>query len=534
LYRITNIFKNLYLPLRTRILVIILLPVLLYPIIIIYFNKYQDILIRSEFAAIERQGLTLTKALALAENQYGLIQRNQVSSPALQSLIPKVKYSSNIRARLFDMYGNLIADTKASMKYTPFVKISPLPFVNKSSSFEKYFTSFVSLFTNLISRPLNLPLYKEDIKFKINDFPEVINALKGINNKVLRQDKTGKLFLSVAIPIKNIRMVRGAVLLSVSGEKIEQELIDLETELFRAFGLILLATLSLAFYFGKSITNPIIKLAKEADKISEDKMLKSFNLTELKSRKDEIGNLAKSFFEMTKELQSRIDHIAEFAADVAHELKNPISSMRSASETIGKIKNVKEQKQLIKVIQNDVERVDRLINDISAASRLDAELSRIEMTKINITDLLTTLIDIRSSTINCNINFFKEVETSYILGNENRIAQVFDNLIQNSASFSNHNCRIDIRLEKNLEKIIILVEDNGPGFSEIGMHKVFDRFYTERPKTEKFGNHSGLGLSISKQILEAHGGTIEAFNRLNKKNKCVGATVKTSFNELKL
>ena len=113
---------------------------------------------------------------------------------------------------------------------------------------------------------------------------------------MLRQDKIGKLFLSVAIPIKNIRMVRGAVLLTVSGEKIEQELVDLETELFKAFGLILLATLSLAFYFGRSITNPIIKLAKEADKISEDKMLKAFNLTELKSRKDEIGNLAQSFF----------------------------------------------------------------------------------------------------------------------------------------------------------------------------------------------------------------------------------------------
>ena len=521
-------------PLRTRILVIILLPVLLYPIIIIYFNKYQDILIRSEFAAIERQGLTLTKALALAENQYGLIQRNQVSSPALQSLIPRVKYGSNIRARLFDMYGNLIADTKASMKYTPFVKISPLPSVNDNSFFKKYLTSFVSLFSNLISRPLDLPLYKENIKFKFNSFPEVINALKGNNTKVLRQDKIGKLFLSVAIPIKNIRMVRGAVLLTVSGEKIEQELVDLETELFKAFGLILLATLSLAFYFGRSITNPIIKLAKEADKISEDKMLKAFNLTELKSRKDEIGNLAQSFFEMTRELQSRIDHIAEFAADVAHELKNPISSMRSASETIGKIKNVKEQRQLIKVIQNDVERVDRLINDISAASRLDAELSRIEMTKINISDLLSTLIDIRSSTINCNINFFKEVDKCYIWGNENRIAQVFDNLIQNAASFSNNDCRIDIRLEKNSEKIIILVEDNGPGFSEVGINKVFDRFYTERPKTEKFGNHSGLGLSISKQILEAHSGTIEAFNRLNKKNKCVGATVKTSFNEFKL
>ena len=520
-------------PLKTRILVIILLPVLLYPIIIIYFNKYQDILIRSEFAAIERQGLTLTKALALAENQYGLIQRNQVSSPALQSLIPKVKYGSNIRARLFDMYGNLIADTKASMKYSPFVKVSPLPSVKNNSPLETYLTSFVSLFSNLISKPLNLPLYKDNIGLTLDNYPEIITALKGNITKVLRQDANNKLFLSVALPIKNIRMVRGAVLLSVSGEKIEQELIDLETELFKAFGLILLATFSLAFYFGRSITNPIIKLANEADKISEDKMQKIVNLTELKSRKDEIGNLAKSFFQMTRELQSRIDHIAEFAADVAHELKNPISSIRSASETIGKIKNIKEQTQLIKVIQNDVARVDRLINDISAASRLDAELSRIEMTKIDITDLLSTLIDIRSSTINCNIYFFKEVDKCYIWGNENRVAQVFDNLIQNAASFSTINCTIDIRLEKKLDKIIILVEDNGPGFSEVGINKIFDRFYTERPKAEKFGNHSGLGLSISKQIIEAHGATIEVFNRLDKKRKCIGATVKTVFTALK-
>ena len=135
-----------------RILFIILLPVILYPIILIYFNKYQDILIRSEFAAIERQGLTLTKALALAENQYGLIQNNQISSPALQSLIPKVEYGSNIRARLFNVYGNLIADTKASMKYSPFVKVSPLPAVDNSFSIKKSLTKFVSLFSNLLDR----------------------------------------------------------------------------------------------------------------------------------------------------------------------------------------------------------------------------------------------------------------------------------------------------------------------------------------------------------------------------------------------
>ena len=524
--------KNFYFPLKMRILVIILMPVLLYPIIIIYFNKYQAILIRSEFAAIERQGLTLTKALALAENQYGLIKRNQISSPALQNLIPKVEYGSNIRAQLFNMYGDLIADTKVSMRYTPFVKISPLPSVEPKINFKKYFTKIVSLFSNLVARPLKLPLFKDNITFSFDNFPEVLSALKGKNTKALRQDKTGKLYLSVALPIKNIRMVRGAVLLSVSGEKIEKELLALETELFKAFGLILLATLSMGLYFGRSITTPIIKLANEADKIADNKMLKTVDLPEFEFRKDEIGNLARSFFKMTKELQYRIDYIADFATDVAHELKNPITSMRSATETIVKITDLEEQKKLIKVIQNDVQRIDRLINDISSASRLDAELSRIEIKKINISDLLDTLIKIRSSTIQCEINFFREGTSFFMMGNENRIAQVFDNLIQNAVSFSNKQGIINIRLITNIENITILVEDYGPGFPKGALEKIFNRFYTERPSGEMFGNHSGLGLSISKQIIEAHDGNIEAFNRFDQEKNCLGATVKTIFKKI--
>ena len=515
-----------------RILVIILLPVILYPIIIIYFNKYQDILIKSEFAALERQGLTLTKALALAENQYNLIEKNQISSPALQNLIPKVEYGSNIRARLFNMYGNLIADTNTSMKYAPFVKISSLPSVEKMYNFKEYFTNFLSLLSRWISRPLQLPLFNDSLKFSFNDYPEVIAALKGINTKALRQDVNGKLFLSVALPIKNIRMIRGAILLSVSGEKIEKELLDLEFELFKAFGLILFATLSLGFYLGKSITAPIVRLANEADKIADNKILKTINLPEFKIRKDEIGDLARSFSKMTNELQSRINYISDFTADVAHELKNPITSLRSASETIGKIKDLKEQKNLIKVIQNDVQRIDRLINDISAASRLDAELSIIEVTKINLVQLLNTLIKIRATTVKCKIKFFKENNEYFVIGNENRIAQVFDNLIQNAVSFSKKNDVINIRIQSNFKNIIILVEDYGPGFPSGALKKIFNRFYTERPSGETFGNHSGLGLSISKQIIEAHGGSIEAFNRLDSNQKCNGATVKTIFKKL--
>ena len=516
---------NFYFPLKMRILVIILLPVLLYPIIIIYFNKYQDILIRSEFAALERQGLTLTKALALAENQYSLIEKNLISSPALQSLIPKVEYGSNIRAQVINIYGSLIADTKSSMKYAPLVKISPLPLVNTKFEFKNYLTDIISLISKSVSRSLELPLFQDSINFTFTDFPEVLNALKGKNTKALRKDKNNKLYLFVALPIKNIRMVRGVVLLSVSGKKIEQELLDLEIELFKAFGLILFATLSLSLYFGKSITTPIIKLAHEADKISEDKTLKNIGSSVFELRKDEIGDLARSFFKMTKELQSRIDHIANFTADVAHELKNPITSVRSAAETINKIKDTTEQKKLIKVIQHDVQRIDRLINDISAASKLDAELSRIEMKKINIVKLLNTLFEIRSETIKCKISFIKDNNLICSIINENLIAQVFDNLIENAVSFSKKNDVIKVKLKKHLSNINILVEDCGPGFPVGAEKKIFNRFYTERPKNESFGNHSGLGLFISKQIIDAHGGSIRAYNLYNDKKICVGGGV---------
>ena len=154
------------------------------------------------------------------------------------------------------------------------------------------------------------------------------------------------------------------------------------------------------------------------------------------------------------------------------------------------------------------------------------------MKKINISNLLETLVDIRSSTINYKINFLKYFEDVCIFGDENKIAQVFDNLIQNAVSFSNDKQIINIRLEKNSESIIVLVEDSGPGFTDGSLSKVFDRFYTDRPRNEKFGNHSGLGLSISKQIVLAHGGTIEALNRFNQKNECVGGSVKVSFLEI--
>ena len=520
-----RLFKKIYFPLKIRILVIIVLPVILYPLIIIYFNKYQDILINSEFEAIERQGLTFSKAIGMAENQYGLIEKNKISGFGLQTLLPFQDKNYKLHARLYNVEGKLIADSNEGI-FNSKVEISKLPLVKKKFELEEYINKFVTKLSKIVSQQIDLSKFDNHVieNFK-NSPPEIDEALNGKVTKVLRKDKTGNLILFVALPIKNLRVIRGAVLISSSSDRIEHELLDLEKELFKTLGIILLATLGLGVYLVKSITNPIIKLAKYADYITENKTVRLDKISDFPIYKDEIGDLSNSFSKMIKEIQIRVDHIANFGADVAHELKNPLTSLRSASETLIKIKNKSDQEKLINIIQKDIERINRLISDISLSSKLDAELSRIKFKRININKLIETLIEVRRVSLGYKFKFKSKFKDLYIQGNENKIVQVLDNLIDNAFSFSPKKKPIEVELKLKNKKVYIIIEDQGKGFPENALPKVFNRFYTERPETEEFGKHSGLGLSISKQIIEAHNGEILVENRINAKNNVFGARV---------
>ena len=520
-----RLFKKIYFPLKIRILVIIVLPVILYPLIIIYFNKYQDILINSEFEAIERQGLTFSKAIGMAENQYGLIEKNKISGFGLQTLLPFQNKNYKLHARLYNVEGKLIADSNEGI-FNSKVEISKLPLVKKKFELEEYINKFVTKLSKIVSQPIDFSKFDNHVieNFK-NSPPEIDEALNGKVTKVLRKDKTGNLILFVALPIKNLRVIRGAVLISSSSDRIEHELLDLEKELFKTLGIILLATLGLGVYLVKSITNPIIKLAKYADYITENKTFRLDKISDFPIYKDEIGDLSNSFSKMIKEIQIRVDHIANFGADVAHELKNPLTSLRSASETLIKIKNKGDQEKLINIIQKDIERINRLISDISLSSKLDAELSRIKFKRININKLIETLIEVRRVSLGYKFKFKSKFKDLYIQGNENKIVQVLDNLIDNAFSFSPKKKPIEVELKLKNKKVYIIIEDQGKGFPENALPKVFNRFYTERPETEEFGKHSGLGLSISKQIIEAHNGEILVENRINAKNNVFGARV---------
>ncbi|MEO5338305.1 MAG: HAMP domain-containing histidine kinase, partial [Magnetospirillum sp. WYHS-4] len=240
-------------------------------------------------------------------------------------------------------------------------------------------------------------------------------------------------------------------------------------------------------------------------------------LPDLGGRNDEIGDLALALQEMTQALWDRLDAIDRFAADVAHEIKNPLSSLRSAVETVQVVSDPAQKAKLMTIIQDDVKRLDRLISDISEASRLDAELSRAEMTSVDLADMLEALVDVHAHTAPPGApRLTLECSAAAVVdGMEDRLVRVFRNLIGNAISFSPAGSEIHLTVAAGPPGMAeVCVEDQGPGIPAGKEEAIFERFYSERPKGEKFGTHSGLGLSISRQIVEAHNGTIFAENRL--------------------
>src|SRR5262249_46177418 len=243
---------------------------------------------------------------------------------------------------------------------------------------------------------------------------------------------------------------------------------------------------------------------------------RQIDIPDFTRRRDEIGDLSGALRDMTGALWARMDAIERFAADVAHEIKNPLTSLRSAVETVARLEDPRQQKRLMSIILDDVERLNRLISDISDASRLDAELSRAEMGPVDIASMLRALADLHEATRGDGPALKVEIASLQSLtvhGIEGRLVQVLRNLIGNAVSFSPPGGSIRLAAARDGDRVRITVADDGPGIPPGKLKAIFDRFYSERPAGEKFGTHSGLGLSISKQIVEAHHGHVEAANR---------------------
>jgi two-component system sensor histidine kinase ChvG len=445
--------------------------------------------------------------------------------PPSQQIVRRLSESNAVRARLFLPDGELAADSRLLVAGGGVIHIQVLP---PPSERRPLLDPIIDIL-DWLPRRRDLPHYREAPMQNAADYEEAMGALRGETSHALRLTEVGgDYILSVAVPVQRYRQVLGALMLSKNGDDIDRAVRSLRLVVLQVFGGALLVTTLLSLYLAGTIARPVRRLAEAAEMVRRDIGRQNHPIPDLTGRGDEIGDLSGSFRAMTQELQAQLDAIERFAADVSHELKNPLTSLRSAVETAARVKDQKKQRQLLAIVQDDVRRLDRLITDISDASRLDAELSRAQSSKIDLATMLTTLADMHHTTSSGKKlpDLVLELDRNTgltVSGMEDRLVQIFHNLIGNAVSFSPPGSKIRLSARKDDEMVEVLVEDEGPGLPEGKLEAVFDRFYTERPSDEKFGTHSGLGLSISKQIVEAHRGTIQAENIPGSDGKPAGA-----------
>jgi two-component system sensor histidine kinase ChvG len=318
------------------------------------------------------------------------------------------------------------------------------------------------------------------------------------------------------------------LLLTQDGARLEDSLQSVRADILHCFLVALAVTVALSLYLAGTIVRPIRRLALAAERMRRGHG-RHREIPDLTGRGDEIGELSLALRELTGALWTRMDATEHFAADVAHEIKNPLSSLRSAVETVVRVQDPERQRPLMAIIADDVNRLDRLITDISNASRLDAELSRAEPKPVDLGAMLRMLVGFHAATIADDgvtprvIGELPEDVDLIVPGVEGRLVQVFQNLIANAVSFSPPGGTVALTARRDGRYVEITVSDQGPGIPEGKLTAIFERFYSERPPAEKFGTHSGLGLSISQQIIGAHLGTITAANRRGPDGAIVGA-----------
>lgn len=386
----------------------------------------------------------------------------------------------------------------------------------------------IAAIENFLSVDFSLPIFPGAENAFTGDIPQFQQTIDGLNISAWSAEDGGLILSSHINLIENAQDIE--ILQLVRRDlKIEDSFADTRLAVFRFSLISLTMTIAFSLYLAGLIGHPLRNLAMAAETFRLNKG-RNVEIPDLSDRNDEIGELSHVMREMTEALKLRLTAIEEFAADVAHELKNPISSMKSALETLPKVKNEQDRDQLMGVLHHDLQRMDRLISDISQASRLDAELSRDVLVPIDIRNILNSLIDAKSNPDarrpDENKGQIKRVGFEYatlVMGQSGRLAQVFDNLISNALSFSKEGACVTVSILANEDGVKVIVEDEGPGIPETRLDKIFDRFYSERPVSEGFGMHSGLGLSIAKQIIESHSGKIHAENRKNNLGQVIGA-----------
>jgi two-component system sensor histidine kinase ChvG len=456
-------------------------------------------------------GIVVSRGIANPELKFRIDP--EVVSPMLRDLVGPTK----TRARVFDTDGALLSDSRQSYSRGPGGR------AESTSDSKPDIFGDVWNYVKAMWAP-DLPLYK-DMGPDGKAYEEVRVALAGGTVPIMRMTESGESIFSIALPIQRDHAILGALMLTTQGSDIDELIAKERWQIMGLATLVVLVTGVLSLILAGTIAEPMRRLANAAERVRKN--IKSREqIPDFGERQDEIGHLSVALREMTNALYSRLDAIECFAADVSHELKNPLTSLRNAAEMLNKIKTDDDRRKLIGIINHDVRRLDRLITDISDASRLEAELARESAKPVNLASLLSTLCEItRGSRSGGGFNIvlsvqglstpeqFAKSQDYMVSGHDSRLSQVIVNLVENAVSFSplGGSIYVAARRVPKQNEIEICVEDEGPGIREENLQKIFERFYTDRP--EDFGQNSGLGLNISQQIIKAHGGSIWAENR---------------------
>jgi len=502
-------------PLTRRILALNVL-VLAIPVFgLLHLEQYRQSLIASEIDSLRIQAQTFALTLGSTAVVGTPVGEERLMVEMTRQLMRVLLTGTGVRARIFDRTGALVADSFVLIGPGGHVQVVELPALHGEGvlgTLERWYDRLADSLTE----NSELPPYREARNQVASDYEEVERALFGDTLGMARVDPSGRLVLSVAVPVQRYRQVLGALMMSKDGAEVEAAVRDRRLDVLLVFAVALGVTILLSLYLAGTIARPIRRLAAAAERVRHGKG-RTFEIPDFSRRGDEIGELSAALREMTAALWARLDAIERFAADVAHEIKNPLSSLRSAVETVARVDDPEQQRRLMSIILDDVQRLDRLISDISNASRLDAELSRAESGPVDLARLLETLAEAEAATARpggARLRIDYDPKDDLIVpGMEDRLGQVLRNLVSNAMTFSPADGEVVLAAAREGNWVVLTVSDQGPGIPETKLNAIFDRFYTERPSGEKFGTHSGLGLSISKQIVEAHGGSVIAENR---------------------
>jgi len=523
----------------------------------LYLNQFRAGLIDARMQSLQTQGEIIAAAIAASASvetdaitidperllrlapgeSYGFSDDRQqsfefsINPERVGPVLRRLASPTRTRARIYDRDGYLLIDSESLTSRGNILRydLPPVPPAPSAPFYERFWHFLHERF-----RMTELPLYEDIGGGNGKAYPEVSRALAGAELSVVRLNNKGETIVSIAVPIQRFRAVGGALLLSTQGGDIDQIIASERWALVRIFLVSAAIMFVLSLFFAGTIAEPIRHLAEAADRVRRGTKSRQ-EIPDFTDRADEIGHLSGALRDMTQALYNRIEAIESFAADVAHELKNPLTSLRSAVETLPIARTQESQQRLLSIINHDVRRLDRLISDISDASRLDAELARADMDFVDLAKLLEAVVGMAGQiaqedgvAVTLEKQIIKDHDHRsqrldfFVLGFDSRLGQVFINLVDNARSFSSPGSTVRLTLRhariesdgwQSADGIEIIVDDDGPGIPADALERIFERFYTDRPN-QGFGQNSGLGLSISRQIIEAHGGRIVAMNRI--------------------